>query len=151
MIRLLKKPSLLASSNPFNKGSLNTKLFLGPLICIIAPYKEEEMFRGDLQESIKNRLRSFYEDRGLSQISVDILSRITSVFFTSILFGAIHFTNAIFLFCNPVLLLPQVIATTVMGIVFGLAKELSGKLNLPIGMHMGNNFLAWASMLNSRP
>lgn len=45
------------------------------------------------------------------------------------------------------LLLPLILI--LMGLMFGLAKELSGGLSLPIGMHVGNNTLAWAVSIGS--
>jgi membrane protease YdiL (CAAX protease family) len=71
---------------------------------------------------------------------------VTAVFFSAIIFGSLHFSNALFLWCNPVLLLPQVIATTLLGLMFGGAKEILDGLAMPIGMHMGNNILAVALM-----
>lgn len=58
-----------------------------------------------------------------------------------------HFSNALVFWCNPILFLPQVVAATIMGLMFGLAKEFTGDLYMPIGMHMGNNTLAWVAKM----
>lgn len=130
--------------SPFNSQlSLGSKILLTPVVCILAPILEEQEFRGDLQEKLKNKFKSFYENLGFSDSAVNIACRATSIFFASVIFGAEHFANAIFFWCNPILFLPQVVAATIMGLMFGLAKELSGELYMPIGMHIGNNTLAW--------
>lgn len=134
-------------SNPFTQMSFHRKLLMGPQICILAPILEEVIFRSILQEKLKNDLRLFYANQGLSPKIADITSRVTAIFFGSIIFGLAHFTNALSFQCNPILFLPQVVSATVMGFVFGMAKEFSGDLYLPIGMHMGNNVLAWSSYL----
>jgi membrane protease YdiL (CAAX protease family) len=107
------------------------------------------MFRGDLQGALKDKLHSFYENIGFSNPDATIASRVTSVFFTSVIFGLLHFTNAIMFWCNPILFLPQVVAATTMGLMFSLAKEFSGELHMPIGMHIGNNTIAWAHCLKA--
>lgn len=136
------------AADPFMSMGLPSKIILMPLICIIGPVMEELQFRGGLQGYIKEALESFYRERGLSDSSANMAARVSSVFFSSIIFGLVHFTNAIVFWCNPVLFLPQVIAATVMGVIFGLAKELTGDLAMPIGMHIGNNTLAWANMVS---
>lgn len=133
--------------DPFLGLNLGVKILLIPFIAVLGPIWEEKMFRGDLQETLKDRLNSFYMNQGFSDSSAKDASRITSLFFSSVLFGLMHFTNAIVFWCNPVLFLPQVIATTIMGILFGLAKEFSGELYMPCGMHIGNNTLAMTHLI----
>src|SRR3990170_5596683 len=147
IVKLLGVSTILP--DPFSGLSLGCKILLTPFICVIGPILEEKMFRGDLQGALKNKLNSFYVNLGLSDSDANTASRVTSVFFASVIFGLIHFTNAIVFWCNPVLFLPQVVAATIMGLVFGLAKEFSGELHMPIGMHIGNNSLAWAQYIKA--
>ena len=131
--------------DPFNELDVVSKVILSPFICVLGPIMEEFQFRGGLQEVLKSKLNAFYLDLGFSDSAVNIAARVTSVFFTSVVFGLIHFGNAIVFWCNPVLFLPQVIAATFMGFILGFAKEFSGELYMPIGMHIGNNTLAMAN------
>jgi len=147
IVKLLGVSTILP--DPFSGLGLGCKILLTPFICVIGPILEEKMFRGDLQGALKNKLNSFYVNLGLSDSDANTASRVTSVFFASVIFGLIHFTNAIVFWCNPVLFLPQVVAATIMGLVFGLAKEFSGELHMPIGMHIGNNSLAWAQYIKA--
>lgn len=135
--------------DPFMEMSLSSKIMLGPLICIVGPIAEEFEFRLLLQDFLTYTFQSLYERAGMSNSTANITARITSIFLTSVVFGLVHFSNALVFWCNPVLFLPQVIAATMMGLVFSLAKEFSGELYLPCGMHIGNNTLAWAHMLVS--
>jgi membrane protease YdiL (CAAX protease family) len=130
--------------DPFMGLDLGFKILLTPFVCVMGPIVEEKVFRGDLQDVLKKKLNSFYMNLGFSESGSNTASRVTSVFFASLIFGLVHLTNAIVFWCNPVLFLPQVVAATIMGLVFGLAKEFSGQLHMPIGMHSGNNTLAWA-------
>jgi membrane protease YdiL (CAAX protease family) len=132
-----------------NGVSLRKKIFLSPFICVIGPVFEELLFRGGLQDLLKVHLNSFYVKVGFSHSAAKLASRITSIFFSSVIFGLFHFTNALVFWCNPIIFVPQVVATTVMGLLFGLAKELTGKLHLPVGMHIGNNTLAWTAVIKS--
>lgn len=134
-------------SDPFSNIDLGNKILMTPFICVIGPILEEKIFRGSLQDTLKDKLSSFYKNIGFSDSNGNIAARITSVFFSSVIFGLMHFTNAIVFGCNPVLFLPQVIASTMMGLLFGLAKEFTGELYMPIGMHIGNNTLAWAQYI----
>jgi membrane protease YdiL (CAAX protease family) len=136
-------------SDPFSSLGLGHKILLMPLICILGPIIEEKIFRGCLQETLNDKLASFYVNRGFSASTAHTAARVTAVFFASVIFGFIHFTNAIAFWCNPILFLPQVVAATLMGLVFGLAKEFSGELHMPIGMHIGNNTLAWAQNIKA--
>jgi membrane protease YdiL (CAAX protease family) len=131
--------------DPFGGLGFVAKIVLAPLVCVIGPILEEWDFRGLLQEDIKKSLLNFYSVLGSA---ANTAARVTSLFFTSIIFGVVHFSNALIFWCNPILFLPQVIAATFMGLLFGLAKELTGSLSMPIGMHIGNNTLAWAHYLS---
>ena len=135
--------------DPFSGLGLDCKILLTPFICVLGPILEEKIFRGDLQGMLKDKLKSFYVNRGFSDSGANTAARVTSVFFASVVFGFIHFTNAIVFWCNPVLFLPQVVSTTIMGLIFGLAKEFSGELHMPFGMHIGNNTLAWAHYIKA--
>lgn len=136
--------------DPLNGLSLNHKILITPLICVLLPLLEEKTFRGDLQEILQSELQSFYVSRlGFSVSEAKSAARITSLFFTSVLFGLIHFSNAIVCWCHPLVFLPQVVITTVLGFIFGVAKEFSGELFLPTGMHMGYNTFIWTQYINS--
>jgi membrane protease YdiL (CAAX protease family) len=134
-------------ADPFSTLDLSSKIFLTPIVCILVPLLEEYMFRGTLQETLKDVFESFYINLGFSLTAAETAARVTSLFFSSVIFGLAHFTNALIFWCNPIIFLPQVVATTIMGLLFGLAKEFSGDLSLPSGMHIGNNTLAWIQMM----
>jgi membrane protease YdiL (CAAX protease family) len=127
---------------PFRGLSLASKVILIPYACIIGPIAEEIAFRDEVPKDLKEKLTPFYMNLGLSDSDANTVSRVTSVFFASLIFGSYHFLNAIPFCCNPVLFLPQVVFATIYGLIFGLSKELSGQLILPIGIHIGNNTLA---------
>lgn len=135
--------------NPFNEMHIIEKIVLMPVICIICPIGEEKVFRGDIYEILKEKLQSYYSQIGFSEKSATLAARVTAVFFSAIIFGLVHFMNAISFECSPILFLPQVIAATIMGIILAVAKEISGGLEVPIGMHMGNNTLSWCAMMLS--
>lgn len=138
---------LKSISDPFRTMNLGCKLLAGPFICIMGPIMEEVVFREQLPEKMKTPLFECYKTLGFNESSAKTCARITSVFLSAILFGLVHFTNAIFFCCSPYLFLPQVIAATIAGFTFGLANELSGDLVVPCGMHIGNNTLAWLNMV----
>lgn len=140
-------PGSVGAQDPFNSIPFEWKILISPFVCIIGPILEERDFRGKIQTGLKDKLYSFYKNSGLSDAKANIASRVTAVFFSSILFGLGHFTNALIFWCNPFLFLPQVIAATIMGLLFGVAKELTNELHMPIGMHIGNNTLAWMQKL----
>ncbi|MBS0649576.1 MAG: CPBP family intramembrane metalloprotease, partial [Verrucomicrobia bacterium] len=95
-------------ADPFMSMGLPSKILLMPLICILGPIQEELGFRGGLQGFLKDAFESFYLDRGLENSAANMAARVTSVFVTSVIFGLVHFSNAIIFWCNPVLFLPQV-------------------------------------------
>ncbi len=144
VISLLGFSPVLA--DPFGTLSLGWKVIMTPFVCFLIPLLEEQQFRGDLQEALADKLEPFYANQGCANPAANGAARITSLFFTAVIFGLAHFTNALFFWCNPTLFLPQVVAATIMGLLFGAAKELTGTLHLPIGMHMGNNTLAWSRL-----
>lgn len=96
-----------------------------------------------LEETFKSKLSSFYISQNFSGSIANTAARMTAVFFTTALFGLIHFTNALFFWSNPILFLPQVVHATIGGLILSLSKELSGKLYIPIGMHIGHNTFWW--------
>jgi membrane protease YdiL (CAAX protease family) len=130
-------------SDPFAGMGLGMKIFMAPFICVIGPVMEEVGFRWLLQNALTDKFESFYMSYGVTKANANILARVTSVFFTAIIFGLVHFSNALFFWCNPVLFLPQVVFATVLGLVLGVSKELSGGLYVPCGIHIANNTLAW--------
>ena len=132
----------VAPVDPFKAMHPIQKIVLAPFVCVIGPILEEKLFRGDLQGALKDKFESLYSNRYTSEKITNIAARATAIFFSSVIFGLSHFANALVFWCNPVLFLPQVVATTFMGFLFGLAKEVTGQLDLPIGMHIGNNTLA---------
>jgi membrane protease YdiL (CAAX protease family) len=139
-----------AIPDPFADIGYREMLLLSPVICVLGPLLEEGFFRGSLQDAIKNKSVTFFESLGTSKSVAETLARVTSIFFASILFGLVHFTNAIAFGCSPFLFLPQVIGATIMGFLFGLAKEYTGQLHMPIGMHMGNNLLGTLGYLSMK-
>jgi len=148
--KIIQTLGIPVPQSPFNKLHPLFKVLLAPLVCVYAPIWEEKTFRGTLQEALKNDFYSLYHDNlGFSNSTAGIASRVTAIFFTSVLFGLSHFSNAIFFCCNPVLFLPQVVSTTIAGLMLGFAKEWGGSLELPTSMHIFNNSVAWTlSILN---
>lgn len=133
--------------DPFADMGMVKSVLLTPFVCVIGPILEEVQFRGMLQSGLNKIFESLFLDWRISDKQADLLARVTSVFFTSVIFGLVHFTNAIVFQCNPILFLPQVVAATLMGLLFGVAKEVTGSLELPSAMHIGNNTLAWANYM----
>lgn len=134
-------------TDPFNDESLSDKILSIPSICILSPILEEIIFRGYLQGMLKDKFESFYVNRDFPDSRASNAARVTSVFFTSVIFGLLHFINAISFSCNPILFLPQVVNATIWGFIFGFGKELSGGLYIPLGMHIGNNTLGQAILI----
>ncbi|MDF2549593.1 MAG: Metal-dependent rane protease, family [Chlamydiales bacterium] len=113
-------------------------------VCVFIPALEELFFRGLLQGAFKIAFKYLYAKAGLSDLTANIASRVTAIFFASIAFGLYHFSNALSFGCHPIIFLPQVIVATIMGLILGLVYEFSGSLQMPIGLHMGNNIFVWA-------
>jgi len=132
-------------ADPFAAMSYSSKVLATPFVCVLGPIIEEVFFRGDLQNFLRETFESLFLSQGFSYGVANTAARITAVFFSSIIFGLVHFTNALVFMCNPILFLPQVIGATIMGLIFGAAAEISNDLNLPISMHIGNNTWAWFS------
>lgn len=139
----------LGVSTPFSDLDFAEKILAAPIMCVIAPIWEEVIFRGVLQDNLKDKLYYFYANHGLSDAHAKMAARVTSLFFGSIIFGLFHFTNALMFWCHPIHFLPQVIITIIAGVILGLAKEFSGDIYLPSGIHIGNNTLAWAHLVYS--
>lgn len=112
-------------------------------ICIFAPVVEEVLFRGMLQPAVKTVAKYVFILLGANDEFAERFARIHAIVITAIAFGLMHFANAFAIGCSPMLFLPQVVATTVMGIFFGIAKEYTDSLSAPIGLHMGNNIVAY--------
>ena len=134
-------------SDSFAEISPRMQILLSPFSCVVGPIIEECAFRGQLQEMLKDKFESFYTDQGFS--SADIAARVTSVFFTAIIFGLLHFSNALFFWRHPVFFLPQVVLAMFGGLISGLSQELSGGLYVPCGIHIANNTLTWAKHMSA--
>jgi membrane protease YdiL (CAAX protease family) len=106
--------------HPFMRISLIRKILATPGVCVLLPIWEERVFRGTLQDKLKNGFTSFYTKLGFSSSVVNIISRVNSVFFAAVIFGVMHFSNAIFAWSNPFIFLPQVVYATIVGFFLGL-------------------------------
>jgi len=136
--------------SPYLTMSTNHFIVMTPLILLISPIIEEIIFRGNLQETLRSELESFYANRFFSRFeNATIAARVSSVFLTSVIFGLVHFGNAAEFWTNPTHFLSQVIYATAIGLLFSSAKDLSGGLSMPIGMHLTNNFMAWVRILRA--
>lgn len=122
--------------DPFKAMSFSDKLLMIPMGIIAAPVIEEALFRGALEENLKTSFAAFYERLGLPYENA---ARITAIFFSAVIFGLLHFTNAWTLNCAMVQLVPQVAIGILAGVCLSAAKEATGSLAGPIGAHMGNN------------
>ncbi|MCH9613997.1 MAG: hypothetical protein SP1CHLAM54_10060 [Chlamydiia bacterium] len=132
-------------SDPLSGMPVPIKIALMPLLAVLGPIAEEVFFREKLPAMIQENLQPLFSTLEISNEQARLASRVTAVFFSSIFFGLIHFSNALFFCCDPMLFLPQVIASTILGFGFGLARECTGSLDMPIGMHVGNNTFACLS------
>ncbi|MBA2369166.1 MAG: CPBP family intramembrane metalloprotease [Candidatus Protochlamydia sp.] len=145
-IKCLTDKILKASGLYINYGTpvipIGLKVIVFPIFCIICPVFEEFDFRRDRQEQYKEKFKVFYLNRGTSEAFANTAARVTAVISTSILFGLYHTWNVIFCLNDPMRVLPQVVHTTILGIFLGMAKELAGSMDVPIGMHMGYNMNA---------
>lgn len=134
---LYKAFELKIEKDPFS--SISSLLSLSPLIVIMAPVIEELIFREKLYNNIEKGTFDYCVSLNLSEPVTWLASKITALFLSSILFGVVHFSNALFFSVHPKFFLPQVIFATVMGFALGLAKEISKDMKMPIGIHLGNN------------
>lgn len=124
----------------FNNIIASRALFSSiPKALIIAPVIEEYICRDWIQTNLEKDYRIYCNKWHSSAPFAPVVSKIIAIIFSSFLFGIGHFLNAFKYSCNPTLILPQVIYATVIGIFLGMAKELSGSMNVPIGMHFANN------------
>lgn len=139
--------STVPLTDPFRGLGLGCLTLLSHFMCVIYPMMYERQFRGDLQGTLKDKLNAFYLNRGFSASNANISSRLTSIFFTSIISNLIYVPLGMMIWGIPPLFLPILVADTLMGLIYGLAKEFSGELHLPIGMHMGFNTLVWTNYL----
>lgn len=96
------------------------------------------MYKEGFQGALKDKLKLFYLNRDFSVSNANIASRVTSIFFTSII------SIFIALWENLGIFFPVLIADIVM---LGLAKESTGELHMPNGMHLGFNYLLWTDCL----
>lgn len=126
------------------KGITSTVLQM-PTTCISGPVLEELFFRGFLHELLRKAFSSFYEAIGLEAEQVKTFAKISTVFFSAIIFGAAHFLNAYSLGCSFIEVLPQVVYSSVAGVLYGFLKEHTGNHFVAIGLHVGNNVDAWSS------
>ncbi|WP_420421158.1 CPBP family intramembrane glutamic endopeptidase [Simkania sp.] len=136
----------LPTYDPFANLNLGVKVLITPFVCVIGPIMEEQVFRQDLKDKMIGNIEKSYLDWGLSKVDANFAARTTTIFYTSVIFGLVHFSNSLCFFCNPIYFLPQVIFATVAGFVFGVAEDFGG-LEFPIGLHIGNNTSAWVHYL----
>ncbi len=110
---------------------------------------EEIFFRESLQTSLRHDLESRFFSLGLPDSVASVATRVTAVALTSLAFAAIHIPNIIIfaLLGNPFIGCYQVVNVFFMGVVLGLAKELTGELSVPTAMHITNNTKTWAVMV----
>lgn len=120
------------------KPRVSDVIFSSSYLIVLTPILEEALFRGVLQEKLKEVFTELFSSR--------FFGKVAAVFFAAILFGLAHFLDAFLSCTNMYLLVPKVIYTTLVGLTFGIAKECSG-LHLAMGMHMGNNMMAWSGLM----
>jgi len=147
----VEKTAKILAQNPFadmKDMDFIEKFFLSIEACIGAPILEEIIFRGFLMDAMGSQFNESFREY-FPEDTVQRVAQVATILFSSIIFGVVHFFNAIAFSCSPVLLLPQVINATFGGIGFAIAKELTadcekeplGPLRLPIYMHFGNNLM----------
>lgn len=112
-------------------------------ISITGPVIEEILFRGFLHDHLKEGFKSFYTFCSLSPELVDTLSKISTIFFSAVIFGMAHLINAYSLNCSFMTVYPQVVYATIGGLIYGSFKEYTQDIYLTIGLHVGNNVMAW--------
>lgn len=127
---------------PLGEMSLPVVALYSPLVCLAGPLWEEIAFRGVVQKGLCNKLSHYYKNKGFSDPIIHLASRVTSIFLTSLFFAAMHLQNLPLAKDSASVYLQTAVAFKA-GLIMGLAKELSGGLSLPIGIHIGNNTAAW--------
>jgi membrane protease YdiL (CAAX protease family) len=148
-------PGQFVSSDPFANLDFASKVLLFVPACLLAPVEEELLFRGGVHEAIKGT--SLFSDL-FSEETARKVALVAAIILGSILFGLIHFSNALVMKGTPIQFLPQVINATFLGVGLAVAKEICpeswhtsvydfGSLQLPIYMHFGNNLMAWIYLL----
>jgi membrane protease YdiL (CAAX protease family) len=140
---------LATFADPFTALPTGVKILLAPLICLVGPICEEYEFREGLQNALKAAFQEIFSTMGMTPNNAVLASRISAIFFGSVIFGLVHFTNALVFWCNPIVFLPQVVFATMFGLCLGLVKEMSGDLTMPMAMHICNNTIAWGFALMS--
>lgn len=135
-------------ADPLGSLNLTSLVILSPYICLIRPLSEEQMLRGSLHDYLKESFESFYVHLDCSPETAKTASRISAIFFGSIIFGIYHLSNALVFLCNPMNFLPQAVAATFMGLFLGIAKEVTGELYLSNGMRVANNSFITATLMH---
>lgn len=133
--------------DPFGDVRVSSLALSSPFACLIGPVIEEIFFRGGVQEDLCNKLERVYKNKGFSDYMSNAASRVTSLFCTSAIFAGVHLLNAPFAENQSTVYAQTIIAASA-GLIIGLAKEFSGELSLPIGIHVGNNIAAWANNIH---
>ena len=120
--------------------------YLAPRICITGPITAENLFRETLQPSLIHDLQRRFFSLGLPDSIASVAARVTAVVLTSIAFAAIHIPMVAIhaLLGNPVGACSLVVNAFCMGVILGLAKELTGELYMSKAMHITNNTKVWA-------
>lgn len=114
-------------------------IIIAPLAIMIAPVVEEVIFREHIFEIIKSKLYDCLAIIGCCRPLALLAARIGTLFFSSILFGLVHFSNALFFLRRPFDFLPQVIGASYVALPLGLLKEATGTVTMAIGAHCGYN------------
>jgi membrane protease YdiL (CAAX protease family) len=110
---------------------------------ITGPVFEEILFRGIIYDLLKKGFQSFYTFCSVPPNLADTLSKVSAIFFSAVIFGMAHFMNA-YALNNPLMTVyPQVVYATVGGLIYGSLREYTQDIYLPIGLHIGNNVIAW--------
>jgi Type II CAAX prenyl endopeptidase Rce1-like len=114
----------------------------GFLAIFIAPTKEENFFRGDLQEiNYKSFLKSFSEKK-FFKLNSDLekkMAKVVSILYTSAQFSLVHFLNIFFYPKEYVF--SQMYQAFFGGIMLGILKEVIN-IEAAIAAHMANNIRA---------
>lgn len=118
---------------------------IAPYITVIAPFIEEVLFRGHIQEYLtpkKGRWDELLDTIGWSEkekatFTNRVKKEIGPILKTSLVFGMAHM-NPFAKWCS----LPQMIYTTILGIILSLLKLYTGDLWAPLVLHSLNNIRA---------